>query len=105
MNRWLLIAVVRTTQSSLLHADLEPAVQEVAQPWEPRFVPRETVPETVRCLLSRKPTRLKQEEVGQQQHCPRVLSRGAQPDAMSGGIKAAATTQPADEEGQERVDG
>ena len=85
--------------------DLEPAVQEVAQPWEPRFVPRETVPETVRCLLSRKPTRLKHEEVGHWQHSLRVLSVGAQPDAMSGDIKGAATTQHAEEEGQEPVGG
>ena len=44
--------------------DLEPAVQEVAQPWEPRFVLRETVLGTVRCLLRRKPTRLKHKEFG-----------------------------------------
>ena len=84
--------------------DLEPAVLERVRPWEPRFVPRETVPATVRCLSSRKPTRLVH-EVGQQQHCPRVLLRGAHTDAMSGGIRAAATTQPAGEEGQERVSG
>ena len=84
--------------------DSEPAVQEAAQPWEPPFVPRETVPATVRCLSSRKPTRL-DHEVTQQQHCPRVLLRGAHTDAMSGGIRAAATTQPADKEGQERVGG
>ena len=104
MNQWLSIAVVRTTRSSWPPADLEPAVQEVARPWEPRFVPRETVPETVRCLLSRKPLRL-DHSVGQQQHVLPVLSSGAQPDAMSGGIKAAATTQPAEEEGQKLVDG
>ena len=80
-------------------------MQEVAQPWEPRFVPRETVPETVRCLLSRKPTRLKHEESGHMQHSPRVLSSGAQPDAMSGSIRDAATTQHAEEEDQELVDG
>ena len=98
-------------------------MQEAAQPWEPHFVPRETVPETVRCLLSRKPTRLKQEEVGQLQHSPlaiilkqeeviqqqqslRVLLRGARVQgALSGGIKAAATTQPAEIEGQEPVRG
>ena len=80
-------------------------MQEAAQPWEPHFVPRETVPETVRCLSSRKPTRLKQEEAGQQQHCLPVLLRGAHADATSGGIKAAATTQPADNEGQEHVGG
>ena len=78
-------------------------MQEVAQPWEPRFVPQETVPETVRCLSRRKP--LRGDHVGQQQHFLPVLSNGAQPDAMSGGIKAAACTQPADGEGQEPVDG
>ena len=77
---------------------------EVAQPWEPRFVHRETVPETVRCLLSRKPTRLNH-DVGQQQRCLQVFSSGAQPDATSGDIRAAATTQSADEEDQERVGG
>ena len=85
--------------------DLEPAVQEAAQPWEPCFVPREIVQETVRCLSSRKPTRLKHKEVDHLQRSRRVLSRGAQPDAMSGGIKAAATTQPVEEEGQGPVDG
>ena len=76
-------------------------MQEVAQPWEPRFVPRETVPETVRCLLSRKPTRLKQEDVIQLQQSPRGLSTGARVQgALSGGIKAAATTQTAKIEGQ-----
>ena len=83
--------------------DLEPVVQEIAQHWEPRFVPREIVPETVRCLSRRRP--LRRDHVGQQQHFLPVLSSGAQPDAMSGDIKAAATTQPADEEGQEPVDG
>ena len=79
---------------------------EVAQPWEPRFAPRETVPETVRCLLSRKPTRLKYKDVGQQQHCPRVLSSGARGAvAQCDGARAAATTQSADEEGQEHVGG
>ena len=80
-------------------------MQEVAQPWEPRFVPRETVPETVRCLSSRKPTRLKHEEVDHYQHFLQARSNGARTDAMSGGIKAAATTQPADEEGQEHAGG
>ena len=74
-------------------------MQEVAQPWEPRFVPQETVLETVRCLSSRKPTRLKHKGVDHLRPSHRVLSRGAQPDAMSGGIKAAATTQTAEEEG------
>ena len=85
--------------------DLEPAVQEVAQPWEPLFVPRETVPETVRFLSSRKPTRLKYEKVGHMPHSPRLLSSGALHDAMSGGTRAAATIQSAVEEGQELVDG
>ena len=85
--------------------DWEPAVQEAAQPWEPCFAPQETAPATVRCLLSRKPTRLKHEEVGHLQHSLRVLSRGAQHDATSGGIKAVATTQPADKEGLGRVNG
>ena len=79
-------------------------MQEVAQPWEPPFVPRETVPETVRCLSSRKPMRLNH-DVGQQRHGPRVRSNGAQLDAMSGGIRDAATIQSAEEEGQEPVDG
>ena len=80
-------------------------MQEVAQPWEPHFVPREIVPETVRCLLSRKPNRLKHKEAGHMQHSPRVLSSGVQHDAMSGGIRDAATIQSAEEEGQEPVDG
>ena len=85
--------------------DLAPAVQEAARLWEPNSVPRETAPETVRCLSSRKPMRSKHEEVVHMQHSPRVLSSGALPDAMSGGIRDAATIQPADEEGQELVDG
>ena len=80
-------------------------MQEVAQPWEPHFVPRETAQETVRCLSSRKPTRLKHEEVGHMQHSPRVLSSGVLHDAMSGGIRDAATIQSVEEEGQELVDG
>ena len=80
-------------------------MQEVAQPWEPRFVPRETAPETVRCLSSRKPMRSKHEEVVHMQHSPRVLSSGALHDAMSGGTRDAATIQSAVEEGQELVDG
>ena len=79
-------------------------MQEAAQPWEPPFVPREIVPETARCLLSRKPMRLNY-NVGQQQHFLPVFSSGAHTDVMSGGIKAAASIQTADEEGQERVDG
>ena len=80
-------------------------MQEVAQPWEPHFVPRETVPETVRCLLSRKLTRLKYEEVRQQQHGLQVLSHGAHPGAKCGGIRAAATIQTANEREKRRVGG
>ena len=79
-------------------------MQEVALPWEPRFVPRETVPETVIYPLSRKQIRLSY-DVGHKQRGPRVLLHGAQPDAMSGSIWDAATTQPADKEGQEHVGG
>ena len=76
-------------------------MQEVAQPWELRFVPRETVLENVRCPLSRKPTRLKQDKVMQQQQNPPVLSNGARVQgALSGRIKAAATTQPAERIGK-----
>ena len=71
-------------------------MREVAQPWEPRFVPRETVPETVRYLSRRKPTRLNP-DVGRQQHWPQVLSNGARPDAMSGDTQDAATIQCATE--------
>ena len=79
-------------------------MREAAQPWEPRFVPPETAPATVRCLSNRKQKRLVH-EAGQQQHCPRVLLRGAREDAMSGEIRAAATTQLADDEGKEPVGG
>ena len=76
-------------------------MQEAAQPWEPHFVPQETVPETVRCLLSRKPTRLKQDKVIQQQQSPHGLSAGARVQgALSGGIKAAASIQLAEIKGQ-----
>ena len=85
--------------------DLEPAVLERVRPWEPRFAPRETVLAPVRCLLKRKPGMGLKLEVGPQQHCPRVLLHGAHADAMSGGIRAAATTQPADEGGEEPVGG
>ena len=78
-------------------------MQEIARPWEPRFVPRETVPETVRCLLRRRP--LRGDHVGQQQHFLPVLSSGAQPDAMSGGLQDVVTIQSADEEGGEHAGG
>ena len=71
-------------------------MREVAQPWEPRFVPRETVPETARYLSRRKPRRLNP-DVGRQQHWPQVLSSGAHPDAMSGDTQDAATIQCATE--------
>ena len=53
------IAAVQTTQWSWPPADSEPAVQEVAQPWEHSFVPQGTVLVTVRYPLSMKPTRLR----------------------------------------------
>ena len=70
-------------------------MQEAAQPWEPRFVPRETVPVNARYPLSRKPTRLENEEDGQKQHGPQLLSDGARLAATSGGTKAVVTTQSA----------
>ena len=73
-------------------------MQEAAQLWEPRSVPRGTVPATVRCLLSRKPLRIEHNVDYQQQHVPRVLLHGVQPDAMSGGAKAAVTIQSAEKE-------
>ena len=103
-NQRLSIAVTKTTRSNWPAADLVPAVPENARPWEPCFVHPETVPVTVRCLLSRKATRLNL-DAGQRQHFLQVLLHGAHADATSGGIKAAATTQPADDEGQERVGG
>ena len=78
---------------------------EVAQPWEPRFAPQETVLETVRCLSSRKPTRLKYKAVGQRQHCPRVLLNGAHADAMSGGIQDVVIIQCATKGEAEHVGG
>ena len=81
-------------------------MQEVAQPWEPRFVPRETVPGTVRCLLSRKRKALRLIPAnGQQPQSHRELSPGVPPDATCGVIKAAVTTQSADGGGQDRVGG
>ena len=89
--------------------DWEPAVLEAAQPWEPRFVPRGTVPETATSLLSllsRKPTRLNP-NAGQQQQNPRGLLHGVPQDAMFGKIKAAATIQSAErrEGNKKRVGG
>ena len=89
--------------------DWEPAVLEAAQPWEPRFVPRGTVPETATSLLSllsRKPTRLNP-NAGQQQQNPRGLLHGVPQDATFGKIKAAATIQSAErrEGNKKRVGG
>ena len=74
---------------------LEKAVLEVAQPSVPRFVPRETVQASVRYPLSRKPTRLENEEDRQKQQGPQVLSDGARPLATSGGTKDVVTTHSA----------
>ena len=83
----------------------EPVVQEAVLPWVLRFARRETVPGAVRCLLSRKPLRIEHNVDYLQQHVPRVLLHGVQPDAMSGSIKAAVITQPADKEDQRRASG
>ena len=81
-------------------------MQEAALPWVLRFARRETVPEAVRCLLSRKPPLMTIKREGlQQQRCPQVLSNGVRPVVMSGGIKAVVTIQSADREGQEHVGG
>ena len=70
-------------------------MREVARPSEPRFAPRETVLVTARYPLSRKPTRLENEEDRQKQQGPQVLSGGARPLATSGGTKDVVTTQSA----------
>ena len=71
--------------------DWEPAVQESAQLVVPRFAPRGTALETVRCLLSRrKPTRLKH-FVSHMRHNLHGNSNGALPNAMFGSIRAAVT--------------
>ena len=67
-----------------------PVVQEAVLPWELRFARRETVQETVQCLLSMKPTRL-QQAVDRMRQNPRVNSNRALPDAMFGNIRAAVT--------------
>ena len=77
---------------------------EAAQHWVPRFAPLGTVLATVRCFLSRKQTRLKK-GVGQQLHCPQVLSNGATHDVMSGDVKAVVTIHSVEEKGQDHVDG
>ena len=73
---------------------------ENVRPLEPRFVPRETAPASVRYLLSRKP-----EKHGRYQLSPRVLSHGAQPDATFGGTQDVVTILCADEKGEEHVGG
>ena len=92
------IAATRTTRWSLPPADEEPAVLEAAQHWVPLFAPRGTVLANAKCLLSRKPLRIEHNVDYQQQHVPRVLLHGVQPDAMSGGAKAAVTIQSAEKE-------
>ena len=72
-------------------------MQEAAQPWVPLFVPRVIVLATVRYLLSRKQTRGKHDACQQRQNL-QVLLHGVQPDAMSGGAKAAVTIQSAEKE-------
>ena len=104
MNPSLSTAATRTTRWSSPAVDAEPAALEAAQPWEPRFVRRGTVLETVRCNLRKESLATKNVEF-QQQRSPQVPLHGAPPDATFGNIKAAATTQSAKREGQERVDG
>ena len=72
-------------------------MQEAVLPWVLRFARRETVPEAVRCLLSRKPTRL-QQAVDRMRQNPRVNSNGALLDAMFGSIRAAVTIRCAERE-------
>ena len=74
-------------------------MQEAAQPWEPCFVPQETVQATVRYPLSRMPTLLEHDEDRQQLQNLQVLTDGARPDAPSGGTKAVVTTQSANRRG------
>ena len=82
----------------------EPAVLEAALPWVLHFVQRETVLAAAKYLICRrKPARLKPD--CHMRHNLPVDSNGAQPDAMSGGIKVVVTTQSAAEEGQEHAGG
>ena len=75
-----------------------PVVQEAVLPWELRFARRETVQETVQCLLTcMKPTRL-QHAFDHMRQNPRVNSNGALPDAMFGSIRAAVTIRCAEKE-------
>ena len=85
--------------------DSEPAVLENVQPSEPRFVPRETVPATVRHLLSRKPAVRVKHEVGLLQHSPPALLPGVQPDATCGDTEDVVTILSADEGEEEPVGG
>ena len=73
---------------------LDPAALGAARAWAPRSVPRGTVAETARFLLKQQ-TRLKRANY-HWLRCPRLLSNGVLPNAMSGDIKAAATTQTAE---------
>ena len=76
---------------------LESVVLETVQPSVHRFVPQETVPEAVICLLSnRKPTRLNHGVEFQHQHNPPQPSNGAHPNATFGSVKAAVTIQSAE---------
>ena len=100
------LAATQTTQSRSPPVDWEQAVLGAAQPWEPRSVPRGTVPVTARCLLSRKQKALRLIPAnGQQPQGHRELSPGVPPDATYGVTKAAVTTQSADGGGQDRVGG
>ena len=75
-----------------------PVVQEAVLPWELRFARRETVQETVQCLLTcMKPTRL-QQAVDRMRQNLRVNSNGAQRVATYGSIKAAVTIRSAEKE-------
>ena len=82
--------------------DGEPVVPANVQPLEHRFVPQGTVLVSVRYPLKRKTMTTLQRNVWHRQHDDhmrqnlRVLSSGAQPDVMSGGIKAAVTIQSAE---------
>ena len=67
-------------------------MQAAVQPWVLRFARRETAPEAVRCLLSRKPMGL-QQAVDRMRQNPRVNSNGALLDVTFGSIRVAVTIQ------------
>ena len=73
---------------------LDPAALGAARAWAPRSVPRGSVAETAQFLLKQQ-TRLERANY-HWLRCPRLLSNGVPPNAMSGDIKAAATTQTAE---------